>query len=660
MEGSKHTRSILSKLRILSLIMLFSILLFTGCAALGMASPFSDGKKAFEQAQSAWEQGEYALSLSKVVNAIAKDAKFYPAYKFLVQNYAVGIGQIDNNISELRKEPTIDNLTNLIEIYENLEYFYYHISKIGVPDGSGNVLVTWKKESISIAVKDKDGNELTQTMQSHIVEVMIKGAELALIEGKKLFTSRDFENAKKMFELALFTFMEKDTQEYNANKTIVVDLYTTEIEKQMVSMTFDDLERIDTLIADGQRFEKTEKLDNLKASLATKALDLLFAESDRIAQQGTIDAYKEAIKVSYLAYDYTSDKETVKMKRYTYANKLVDLLIQELEKKKQSFNHTQESMEEVYDSYLSVFELVKGWPDLEGDFVALRDDWADFNENSRVRVYAVSDYFTRVTMDTYLENLKKNTQTGDGKYLWFHTADELELIKKWENKKSRFETDSIALEVLKESDNTFEKGLKALTSSSSFNEAKDLKIDYLIKIDVRLGDMSNIKKTKRTETLELSLLRYTKNGEHSFRKASDTIVREIKLAELARSTSPQALPDYLEKKGITNYWLDEPTKVYYQTTTAEQRVYYSVTLHDVNSGKELYNQDFQMMESVSSKEEIVDVDWPNSIVKQVYEKTYPVISESGQKIPSVSDYEINKVLVEKIDYSAMAQYLTRH
>lgn len=48
--------------------------------------------------------------------------------------------------------------------------------------------------------------------------------------------------------------------------------------------------------------------------------------------------------------------------------------------------------------------------------------------------------------------------------------------------------------------NNFEKGLKALTSSSSFNEAKDLGIDYLITIDVRLGDMSNIRKKKRTET----------------------------------------------------------------------------------------------------------------------------------------------------------------
>lgn len=104
--------------------------------------------------------------------------------------------------------------------------------------------------------------------------------------------------------------------------------------------------------------------------------------------------------------------------------------------------------------------------------------------------------------------------------------------------------------------------------------------------------------------------------------------------------------------------MDEPTKVYYQTTTADQRVYYSATLYDVNSGRELYNQDFQMVATVSSKEEIVDVDWTTSIVKQAYEKTYPVISGNEQKPPSVSAYEINKELLKKLDYNAMAQSYT--
>lgn len=598
----------------------------TGCATLGMASPFSKGADYYKDAKAALEQGRYAEAFDYASYAIVKDEKHYPSYRLIVKNYEDGMTAISTELEELaNSEPAIQSQIRKVDIYDHLVNFMSYIDAHGNP-----AVVTFKKDSVTIPITD---------YAVQLEEARQLGFDLAMEKGRSQLESEDFDGADETFETVLDEFTVNDDED--AVRAQIADQFAARGEAYVAELTYEMVEDVNALIAKAETYAETDRVQALRTDLDAKALDLTLGEARRIAEGGTVEAYREAIIVAHDAYEFVEDNTEIDELRRSWARKAMELSLAQIDRVEPRYDGTISGLEPVRAAYKDMLRWIDGWESIT-DYKGIPARYADFIERSKIRVYAVKggDLPGGVVEDV-LEATRDAVRSRSDVRYWFHTSEEISTAT--EESSSR-----LGEELQRDNDSDYLAALDALTFDSSTQDASALNVKYLIRISADAGEATT-KRNNRSETKKQS---GHKTTEGEIQVAPAIFYSPFrKAAEKDEQTLRKAMAD----SDVTNMWFDVPVEYTYTSISVRQPVSYTVIVERCSDGRQIYSDQFSFTYSAAGDEELTNVTSP---VGDITSHLSDDIDEPRTPRGASKD-DVAEGFAEEFDPSALASAILR-
>jgi hypothetical protein len=543
-----------------------------------MASPFSKGADYYKDAKAALKENRYAEAFDYASYAIVKDEKHYPSYRLIIKNYQDGMTAITTELQKLASsDPAVEGQIRKVEIYEHLANFMSYIDAHGNP-----AVVSFKKDSVTIPITD---------YTAQLQEARKSGFDLAMAEAQSQLEFEDFDAANESFETALDEFTVNDDKD--AVRAQIADRFAARGEAYVAELSYEMIEDVNALIAMGEEYAETDQIQELRIALDAKALDLTLGEARRIAEGGTIEAYREAIIVAHDAYEFVEDNAEIDELRRSWAVKAMELSLAEIDRVEPQYDGTISGLEPVRAAYKDMLRWIDGWESITG-YKDVPQRYADFIEESKVRVYAVigGDLPGGIVTDV-LEGTRDAVRSRSDVRYWFHTSEELATA-------AEESSSSLGEELQRDNDPDYRSALDALTFDSSTQDASALNIEYLIRISADAEEATPSRNT-RTKTEKKS---GHKTTEGEIEVAPALFYRPFrKMADEDRERFQSAMAD----SDISDMWFDVPVEYTYTSISVRQPVSYTVTVERCSDGRQIYSDQFSFTHAAAGDEELTDV-----------------------------------------------------
>lgn len=583
------------------------IILMSGCQMLGMASPFSSGADSFDRAKRAWSDNQPATALMYAASAVNRDEKHWPAYSFIITNYDEAIQSIEARLAELgQQDQTVETVREQVRILRDMMWFVHYVARFP-GESTDPKIVEFKNDSVAIPLTD---------YETPLSEAQQQGYAIAFAEATTLFGSGEFEGAIEALQVITRDFVQGADE--RAAAEVEISRFLVETATPMVArLTMDNLEQATAMVAAARRFDESEEVAALTGDLNRRAVELIFAEADRIARPGTVAALENALSVAVQVRNYTGgaagDDTTVTSRLVTYAQRLADLYRRDVDAAVAGARGNREANHQAEVAFANYVAFVHGWPSISGHERAL-EDFGAFHRASRTLVHVVLAEGHDVFRDRVTGPLADALAGQRGRDIWVVSSENRELAEErqrairgtgggrwWSNAGEQAER-----LIYRDSSNQWLNTANRLTAASALEEARELNIDVLVRITAD-ASAGSPRPNRRQDVRGISAYQKTDGTIHVDEQTVSEWRAARAVADLGGDAGMASYNRQLEEAGITRLWHEEPVTHTFQSLTAPVTVNYTIEVIRVSDGSSIHTSRFTHRGEETSDEVLVGI-----------------------------------------------------
>ncbi len=592
-----------TKWRYQLLAALTMIFLASGCQMLGMANPFSSGADSYQRATRAWDSNNPAEALSYAANAVYRDEKHWPAYRFIVANYDEAMGQINARLAELdQQEQSVEVVREKVRTLRDMMWFVRYVSDFP-GDSTDPKIVESKNDSVAIPLTD---------YETPLAEAQAQGYAIAFSQASTLIAAGQVEEAVEALQVVTRDFVQ-GAEERAAAETAIAGFLVETATPLVARLTLENLDEATGLLAAARRFEETEEVAALTQELNSRAPALIFAEADRIARPGTVAAIESALGVAVQVRNYAGDDAEVSARLVSYAQRLADLYKRGVETSARTAGRTRQGNRAVEDQYTQLLAFLHAWPSVTGHETAL-EEFAAFTQSSRTMVHVVLDEGYGNARNGVVASLEAALANQSGKDIWVISKENQELAQtrqrvfqghergRWWSANSE-QAEQI---IYPDSSVRYLDAANGLTTASSLDEARALNIDFLVRITVETT-VGNARSSQRQDVQSVSAYQKTDGSVHLDASTVDQWRAARAVADRTGDVGMEEYNRQLAEAEITELWHQESVTHTYQSFTAPVTVTYGIEVINVANGRSIHTSRFTHRDEQTSNEVLVGV-----------------------------------------------------
>ncbi|MBI9101391.1 MAG: hypothetical protein JEY99_03170 [Spirochaetales bacterium] len=613
----------------------------TGCVSMA-AGMITNGSMYYNSAKNAVEETEpqYITVLNKIGKAVGESDLYKKPNGFIVKNYDEAIQAADAAIAAYETNDSLEAMEELYFMYMDMDNFYK-----GINDGTDPrvfhrfALNFFNKLIVPIP-------KITQTVEIPMRDYSDKivQQQLAVIEKtKSQITSRlesgEYDIAEDMRFHLVETFLASSdyyshVERYDeANKEIqeqtndeIVEAYLDIVEAQMSTMDYNALDGLTLLLTKAERATmNNERVRDLKKAFGEKINDLVFNQADKIAEADTAEAYMDAFWIANSAYEFTNDKNAVSAQMNEYAGKAAALYYERVNGAVPTQNTEKDQV--TSDEFWRIVNLVSA-RNLDGfDLEDLLRKWMIFNDESKIRVVALLDENLPNDLDNAIQASLHDSFSRNPNHYWFNSEEERAIDSESSYSFRTKRANTKAWEICTTKDITpwydlqssYQRAIAALSASSSINEAKELGLDYVIKITSGTPEIINKQNESRVEEETRDVIR-NNDGTYNDNKAEIVALKGLLVtAKILKMNQDDSLNDADAEALVWEEWHADPEISYesilnnvvfsrtYESISANVTMNYTIELVNVHSGETLFTSSFSSNKKQSTAESLVSL-----------------------------------------------------